>query len=718
MKSQKMAGGNPKGSSHKPSPSSSHRKTRWESDSNPPSAHDSAAPGDSKPTKPSSSSKDAPSPGPNPGPSKLMLDGVPPSGPSPFPPPGAGAGAGARFPFPDPADMGPPPPSAYGFHMLERRTIVLADGSVRSYFALPPDYQDFPAQGRPMGDSERFLPFGSGSHGPEPGGPGGLGFNRRFPPGGPMSPEGFRHDRDERFGRGGQFDYWNSLGLDGRNPMPQEGSLKRKYGDEDERDVRDGRDEFARQRQQLLHYGNPSSNPNGFPLGSGDRADYLAGTSSPFRRDQMESGRGIDDLRSSKHMKVGGDYGNLPSKRALPGDFVIPKLPDVDPHALKKAFLRFVKLLNENESQKKNYLEDGKHGPLQCLVCDRSMSLPHDSFAEQNFVGVRPAVVAADDEPLVSIEASPSQGPTIGWSRVIGLLPCVILENPPEYCMMQLCKGFFFCEETPLGRLTQPSFERAKFVDLILKDANGVHITIFEGGMSTGESKDQNIFMFNGPGESKDFPDVHGLIMHAYNIQNSDLHVDHLGLHKALCVLMGWNYAKPPDNSKTYQSLSADEAAANKDDLIMWPPVVIIHNTNTGRGKGGRMEGMGNKVMDTKLRDLGFGGGKSRAMYGKDGHMGTTSVKFAGDQSGLREAMRLAEFFKKDNHGREGWARAQFLQSDKDDENNPNLVKVDERTGKKNRILYGYLGTASDMDRVDFESRNRAAIESRKELEP
>lgn len=103
---------------------------------------------------------------------------------------------------------------------------------------------------------------------------------------------------------------------------------------------------------------------------------------------------------------------------------------------------------------------------------------------------------------------------------------------------------------------------------------------------------------------AKDFPDMHALVMHTYNSDNADLRVDHLGLHKALCVLMGWNYSKPPDNSKAYQYLSADEAAANLDDLIMWPPLVIIHNTNTGKTRDGRMEGLGNKTMDSKIRGI------------------------------------------------------------------------------------------------------------------
>ncbi|KAG6757468.1 hypothetical protein POTOM_037780 [Populus tomentosa] len=213
---------------------------------------------------------------------------------------------------------------------------------------------------------------------------------------------------------------------------------------------------------------------------------------------------------------------------------------------------------------------------------------------------------------------------------------------------------------------------------------------------------------------SKDFPDMHALIMHTYSSDNADVRVDHLGLHKALCVLMGWNYSKPPDNSKAYQFLPADEAGANQDDLIMWPPMVIIHNTITGKGKDGRIEGLGNRAMDSKVRDLGFVGGKSKSLYGRDGHLGITLVKFGGDQSGLKEAVRLADHFEKDNRGREAWGCIQPLTFGKDDEKNPNLVKVD-RSGEKNRILYGYLATVADLYKVDFETRKKVVIESHQE---
>jgi hypothetical protein len=54
----------------------------------------------------------------------------------------------------------------------------------------------------------------------------------------------------------------------------------------------------------------------------------------------------------------------------------------------------------------------------------------------------------------------------------------------------------------------------------------------------------------------------------------------------------------------------------------------------------------------------------------------------------------------------------------KDDENNPNLVKVDERKGEKLRILYGYLGTAFDLDKLDLETRKKVVLESRREYKP
>lgn len=215
---------------------------------------------------------------------------------------------------------------------------------------------------------------------------------------------------------------------------------------------------------------------------------------------------------------------------------------------------------------------------------------------------------------------------------------------------------------------------------------------------------------------SKDFADVHGLVMHAYNPPNADSFIDHLGLHKALCVLMGWDYTMVPDNSKAYQSLPPELVRASREDVIIWPPTVVIRNTATGRKKDGRYEGLGNKEMDKKIAELGFAGGKSKSLYGKEGHLGLTLIKFANNPAGLKEAEHLAEFLERQDHGRIGWSRAQATHS-LDPDKNPLLVETDNR-GEKNRILYGYLATSSDLDELDSDSRKRASLKSRREFDP
>lgn len=96
--------------------------------------------------------------------------------------------------------------------------------------------------------------------------------------------------------------------------------------------------------------------------------------------------------------------------------------------------------------------------------------------------------------------------------------------------------------------------------------------------------------------------------------------------------------------------------------------------------------------------------------------MGITLFRFAGDDSGLREAMSMAEYFEKMNRGRKTWARVQPLTPSKDDDKNHSLVEVDGRTGEKKRILYGYLATITDLDKVDTETRKKTTIESLREL--
>ncbi|KAL9258067.1 suppressor of gene silencing 3-like protein, partial [Drosera capensis] len=520
-----MAGGSLKPSTTKqppPSSSSSSRKSRWQSNptttntttTNPPSSSTTAP----KPSPSSGPTPATPNPNPNPNPKRPRSSDPSTAGPRPLGPP-----------------FSPPPQLSYGIHMLERRTIVLADGSVRSYLALPPDYHDFggPIRPRILGPAPQFFRDG----------------HELFPPMGPMSPDGFRGGRDGGFEWGGigMEQRVDSMGNDRHRGV--EGSMKRRYWEEERKN-----EVVARENQSSMEY------PNS---GMGERSGLGAVSNGSSRQDEVRLAKNARTSKGNDH--DGSAFANI----------------NVNPVALKKAFLNFAKVINENAGEKKNYLENGKHGPLWCIVCDRP---------------------------------------------------------------------------------------------------------------------------------SKRFPDMHALIMHAYCLHNADRHVDHLGLHKALCVLMGWNYFKPPDSSKNYQLLPAEDAAVFRDDLIIWPPTVILHNTGTGKGKDGRMEGLGNKAIDSMIRELGFGGGKSKSLYGRDGHLGFTLVKFRADQAGLREAMRMEEYFENQNRGRKGWDHVQSLLSGKDDPNNPNLVIVDKQTGVKQNIIYGHLATASDLDKVDSETKRKVLL--------
>jgi len=76
--------------------------------------------------------------------------------------------------------------------------------------------------------------------------------------------------------------------------------------------------------------------------------------------------------------------------------------------------------------------------------------------------------------------------------------------------------------------------------------------------------------------------DIHSLLTHSYHSLKAGLRTDHLGFHKALCVLNDWNWLVVPDTSNAYRRRIPSEIKALKEDLILWPPIVIIHNSSIG----------------------------------------------------------------------------------------------------------------------------------------
>ena len=73
-----------------------------------------------------------------------------------------------------------------------------------------------------------------------------------------------------------------------------------------------------------------------------------------------------------------------------------------------------------------------------------------------------------------------------------------------------------------------------------------------------------------------------GLVMHTIMSPKVGLRVQHLGLFKALCLLVGWNSEMTPNKPWVHQVLPAAESLALKEDLIIWPPIVIVHNSSIG----------------------------------------------------------------------------------------------------------------------------------------
>lgn len=120
-------------------------------------------------------------------------------------------------------------------------------------------------------------------------------------------------------------------------------SMKRKFPEEDE---------FAWNGQ---HISSPNSNLN-------------------ICLDRSPMGRYDDDPKASKQVRLDGGNGHeeQPVRRGrVEEDLVHCAEVDVDPKALKKAFLKFAKKINESAAVRKNYLENGKERPLQCIVCGR-----------------------------------------------------------------------------------------------------------------------------------------------------------------------------------------------------------------------------------------------------------------------------------------------------------------------------------------------------------
>lgn len=193
--------------------------------------------------------------------------------------------------------------------------------------------------------------------------------------------------------------------------------------------------------------------------------------------------------------------------------------------------------------------------------------------------------------------------------------------------------------------------------------------------------------------------------MHAFGSTLPGLRSQHLGFHRALCLLMGWNSAAALNASWGCETLPDAEIMAIKEDLIIWPPVVIVHNSSIENSDPAHRFIVSSESLKDYLRDHGFQGGNAKVCHGKPANQSILVVTFSGTFSGLQEAERLHKFYAENKHGRaelqEGHGAAtQAVVGDK--------VKD---------VLYGFLGLAGDLDKLEFETKKRCVVRSKKDIQ-
>ncbi|WOG87932.1 hypothetical protein DCAR_0207165 [Daucus carota subsp. sativus] len=205
-----------------------------------------------------------------------------------------------------------------------------------------------------------------------------------------------------------------------------------------------------------------------------------------------------------------------------------------------------------------------------------------------------------------------------------------------------------------------------------------------------------------GRSESKEFTDTRRLATHAFMSHKVGLRTQHLGLHKAICVLLGWKSEVAP-NVVTWspEAISSAETLAQKEDLIIWPPVVVIHDSSTSD------HDTTIEALESFIKGKGVSSGKV-----KIAKRNVIVVKFLSTSSGVQDAEKLHKYFVENKRGRVDFEK---LTSSRH--------KINKVAGKRpedeldETELYGYMGIAEDLDQVDFDTKKKCSIRSKKEIQ-
>lgn len=117
-------------------------------------------------------------------------------------------------------------------------------------------------------------------------------------------------------------------------------------------------------------------------------------------------------------------------------------------------------------------------------------------------------------------------------------------------------------------------------------------------------------------------------------------------------------------------------------------------------------------VLSLHFSEMGFGG-KAKVCRGKPANHSILLVKFMPTFSGLQEAERLHKYLDEKKRGRKEWLQFSIGSKLIDTK----VVGEDvEGRGKVEQLFYGYLALAEDLIKLDFESKRRSVVKSKREI--
>ncbi|XP_065867035.1 uncharacterized protein [Euphorbia lathyris] len=209
---------------------------------------------------------------------------------------------------------------------------------------------------------------------------------------------------------------------------------------------------------------------------------------------------------------------------------------------------------------------------------------------------------------------------------------------------------------------------------------------------------------------SKAYVDTLGLAQHAFFSCKS--RTEHLGLYKAICVLMGWNSTIGVKGKWIREILPSAEASSVREDLIIWPPVVLIHCNSLANDNKHKHMTVSIEGLKHILKGMGCDPRMTNISHGKAADQSSMVVSFSGTLSGLQEAENLHNRFLQNQHGRNELQQIRSSSHNKNHQETQNVLSDNIES-----FLYGYMGIASDLDKLDSETKRRSVVRSKKDME-